>query len=603
MSPPGSRPGETLRSLRLMVALAFSADPLRAGLVLVPVYSLARFGMEWTSREVVDGALRGDRSRLVAGLAVGALCALVYFVLLLTRFTMDMRLRERMGVMLDQRIIRGVVGLPTIDHHDDPSTADDLELLRTHRGMLLGGIGAVSNAVGTVADLVLVCVLLASVEPRALLLVAIGAPTTWLTRRVASIQQAALDRSAPAQREALHLFDLATATASGAELRVFGSGAEVLARHRAAWGEVEQIRRRADLRAAALLGSSGLLMTVGLVVVMVLIAGRATEGTVSPGDLVLTFGVLGQLTWQLRSLSATGGHLVQITSTARRLLRIEDLARTTGQQRSAQVVGDGAPPEALVHGIDLVGVSYLHPGSEVAAVEAVDLHLPAGSTVAIVGDNGAGKSTIAALLTGVRAPSTGRIVVDGVDLAAIDSDRWRERVSAAFQDHSRFELVAHETIGLGELSTLGDRDRAAESLEAAAGGDVSRALRDGLDTPLGTSLGGADLSGGQWQKLALARGLHRRDPLLLVLDEPTSALDPEAEHRLFETYLAAAHRRAESSGAITVVVSHRFSTVRRADLIVVVDRGRVIEHGTHEELRAAGGLYAEMYELQAGAYR
>jgi ATP-binding cassette subfamily B protein len=223
--------------------------------------------------------------------------------------------------------------------------------------------------------------------------------------------------------------------------------------------------------------------------------------------------------------------------------------------------------------------------------------------VAVVGENGAGKSTLVKLLCRFYEPTAGTIELDGVDLRGLPADRWRERIAAGFQDFSRFELLARETVGVGDLPRLADEAAVAAALDRAGAADVTPRLPRGLATPLGLSQpDGVELSGGQWQKLALGRAMMRETPLLLVLDEPTAALDAEAEHRLFERYAAGAHRLARRTGAVTVLVSHRFSTVRMADLILVMSGSRIAESGSHAELMAADGLYAELYRLQADQY-
>jgi ATP-binding cassette subfamily B protein len=208
------------------------------------------------------------------------------------------------------------------------------------------------------------------------------------------------------------------------------------------------------------------------------------------------------------------------------------------------------------------------------------------------------------LLAGLCVPTDGRITVEGIDLATIDAVAWRERVSAGFQDHARFEFTVQRTVGLGRLPDLDSAPAVRAALDRAGATDVLRALPADLDTQLGpTWSDGVDLSGGQWQKLAIGRAMMRPDPLLLLLDEPTAAIDAESEHQLFARWTRAARDVRRRSGAITVLVSHRFSTVRMADLIVVLSDGGVAELGSHDELIAAGGLYAELFELQARAYR
>jgi ATP-binding cassette, subfamily B, bacterial len=260
-------------------------------------------------------------------------------------------------------------------------------------------------------------------------------------------------------------------------------------------------------------------------------------------------------------------------------------------------------PAALTEGIRLDDVGFTYPGTDRPVLGHVDLLLPAGSVVAVVGENGAGKSTLVKLLCRFHEVSSGRVLVDGVDLRSIDPDAWRSRIAAGFQDFVRFELTARETVGVGDLPRLSSVDAVSEALERART-DIAGRLPDGLDTQLGTSYAdGVDLSRGQWQQLALGRAMMRDLPLLLVLDEPTSAMDAEAEHRLFARYAESAARVGRLSGAVTVFVSHRFSTVRMADVIVVVSGGMVTEVGDHDTLMARRGLYAELYDVQASAYR
>jgi ATP-binding cassette subfamily B protein len=282
---------------------------------------------------------------------------------------------------------------------------------------------------------------------------------------------------------------------------------------------------------------------------------------------------------------------------SRRLAWLEDFAASIDE------AADADPPDRLERGIELDGVSFTYPGTGRAVLADVSVRLPAGSVVAIVGENGAGKTTLVKLLARMYAPTAGRILVDGVDLARVPSDRWRRRLAGAFQDFFRLELTALSSVGVGDVPRVDDRSAVGTATDRAGAVDVIDRLDHGLDTQLGPSWeGGVDVSHGQWQKLALARGYMRDEPLLLVLDEPTSALDAETEHGLFERYASAA-RLATANGRITLLVSHRFSTVRMADLILVLDGSRLVEVGSHDELVAAGGQYAELYRIQADSYR
>jgi ATP-binding cassette subfamily B protein len=228
-------------------------------------------------------------------------------------------------------------------------------------------------------------------------------------------------------------------------------------------------------------------------------------------------------------------------------------------------------------------------------LKGIDLKLPAGSTVALVGENGAGKTTLVKLLARLYDPTTGRILIDGTDLREIEPHSWRQRISAGFQDFVKYELAAREVVGIGEVQRMTEEHAIEAALVRGDAQPVVAALPNGLDTQLGKKFsGGVDISGGQWQRLALARAFMRDRPLLLLLDEPTAALDPEAEHTLFERFAEASRVAARQTGGITVLVSHRFSTVRMADLIVVLVDGQIAESGTHDELVARGGRYAEL---------
>ncbi len=248
-------------------------------------------------------------------------------------------------------------------------------------------------------------------------------------------------------------------------------------------------------------------------------------------------------------------------------------------------------------------MSFGYPAGDGIALTDVSLHLPAGQVVALIGENGAGKSTLVKLLCRLYEPTTGSISLDGVDLQRFEVTDWRDRVSAGFQDYCHYEVLVREAVGVGDIGRVDDDEAVHAGLARAGAADMVDALPAGLNTQLGTSWDeGVDLSGGQWQKLALGRAFMSERPLLLVLDEPTAALDADAEHALFERFADSA-RSGAARGQITVFVSHRFSTVRMADLIVVLDAGRVVESGTHHELMTRNGLYAELYALGRRAYR
>jgi ATP-binding cassette subfamily B protein len=282
---------------------------------------------------------------------------------------------------------------------------------------------------------------------------------------------------------------------------------------------------------------------------------------------------------------------------SRRLAWLEDYAASRIGSADVPV------PSVLRRGIDLDRVSFAYPGTSRLVLKDISLSLPAGAVVALVGENGAGKTTLVKLLARMYEPTSGTIHVDDLPLSRMPPDEWRSHVAGAFQDFFRFEFRAAHTVGLGDVARMDDEPAVMAAVGRAGADDVVARLAWGLATQLGpTWPGGVEVSFGQWQKLALARGFMRERPLLLVLDEPTAALDAETEHALFERY-AAATRDDRVAGRITILVSHRFSTVRMADLIVVLDGARLVETGSHAELMARRGHYAALYTIQAAAYR
>jgi ATP-binding cassette subfamily B protein len=318
----------------------------------------------------------------------------------------------------------------------------------------------------------------------------------------------------------------------------------------------------------------------------------------SPGAVLLVLAAGARLSMYIGATVGEIGFLRGFwLDGSRRLAWLEDYAASL--QRDA----DQPAPESIKDGIAFEHVSFTYPGTKRLVLEDVNLRFEPGSVIAIVGENGAGKTTLVKLLCRLYQPSSGRILVDGVELARILPDEWRARLAGAFQDFFRFEFKALQSVGVGDLPRGEDVTAVAGAVGRAGADDVVKHLAHGLETQLGpTWPEGVEISFGQWQKLALARGLMRDRPLVLILDEPTAALDAETEHALFETFTAAARQRT-ADRCITILVSHRFSTVRMADFIVVLDGSHVRESGTHEELMAKGGQYAKLYGIQAAAYR
>jgi ATP-binding cassette, subfamily B, bacterial len=549
---------------------------------------------------IIDAALRHQRASLILGVAAVVVLFTLSWALAMFAGSAGAFLSNRVSLHLAARAAEQINAIGGVDHLERPSYLTELDLLQQNLRLLGNGPRQLLLVVQVLVRTVGIVVILAVIfPPLAVLPLCAIAPVAG-ERLSVRLRQRADERLAPDRRLADELFSLATSAGPAKELRVFGAAGPLRARHRALARQVNA----GTSRAAALGGAFGalgwLVFAAGFVTGIAVVAIRAAHGTATVGEVVLAVTLIQRAQLQVGQAAAAIGQLLTTARTARRLLWLEDYAAA---DRAAARARQAAAPATLRRGISLRQVSFGYPPDGAAVLDRIDLELPAGSAVALVGENGAGKTTLVKLLTGMYQPTEGQVLVDGVPLADIDLAAWRQRTAAAFQDFMRFELPAGETVGLGDLPRIDDAAALDQALDRADALAVVSALPDGLGTRLGRSFaGGQELSGGQWQRLALARGMMRDAPLLLILDEPTASLDAIAEAALFERYLVA-RDLARQAGAITLLVSHRFSTVRMADLIVVLDHGRVVASGDHAALVRAGGLYAELFEMQARSYR
>jgi ATP-binding cassette subfamily B protein len=550
---------------------------------------------------LADG-VTGHDSRLAIGAAVGlGVSAPATWFLRVISGRVQRYFRERLTIALEAHVARLQASVASIEHHERPEYLNRLAMLRDQVFVLDHIYMSVFSTCGWILRLGVTVALLMSIHPALGLLAAFAIPTVFTAAWRPGVERAAQERAAPANRLARHLFATATTAPPGKEVRVTGIGDRLVAMRRAAWergyGPVAAARRES----AAWHTLAWAVFGVGFVGA-VAFAARVIRA--SPGDVLLVLAAGSRLSAYIGATVGEIGFLRGIwLEGSRRLAWLEDYAAAQDEH------ADAAVPERLADGIRFERVSFAYPGTDRLVLEDVCLHLEPGSVVAVVGENGAGKTTLVKLLCRMYRPTSGRILVDGVDLARMTAEAWRSRLAGAFQDFYRFEFRARQTVGVGDVPRLDDEPAVVAAVGRAGADDVVARLRAGLETQLGpTWPEGVEVSFGQWQKLALARGFMRDRPLLLVLDEPTAALDAETEHALFERYAAAARARSNGApggadGRITILVSHRFSTVRMADQIVVLDGAHMVEAGSHEELMAGGGPYAELYGIQASAYR
>jgi len=583
------------RSLRL----GYRAEPLllvvAGGTTLAAAIPDALFAL--SLKLLAASIIERNAGRIVAAALGLGLLATGGWLLKTLSERLNRRFADRSTIVIESHVAHLQASVATVEHHERPDYLDRLSVLRDQVFTLNHIYSALFTTAGAILRLILTLALLMSVHPVLVLLGVVAVPTVWVSGWRSGIERVVEERGAQYFRRARHLFLLGTTAPPGKEIRIGRVQDRLVAGRREAWDRrfrpMVQARWASAVWQSATWALFGGAYVSGIIYVASVLRRPA-------GDVLLVLAAGSRLSAYVGQTVQEAGFLRGFwLDASQRLAWLEDFAAA----RAVAEVEEA--PATIRDGIRFEGVSFRYPATDRDVLEDVNLFLPAGLVVAVVGENGAGKSTLVKLLCRFYEPTSGRITVDGTDLSTIRPDSWRRRLAGAFQDFFRFEYPAQRTVGLGDLPHLDDRQRAEIAVDRAGADDVIGRLPAGYDTQLGaTWRDGAELSFGQWQKLALARGFMRDKPLLLVLDEPTAALDAETEHALFERYSSVA--RAADGGApgrITVLVSHRFSTVRMADLIVVLDGARVVEVGDHETLLARGGQYAELYAIQSSSYR
>ena len=527
---------------------------------------------------------------LIAALALGGSATATWFLRTVST-RVQRRFRDKVTIALESHIARLQASIATVAHQERADYLDRLSVLRNQVFVLDHMYMSLFATCGWILRLALTIALLASVSPWLVLLAVFAIPTIVTSSWRPAVERQVQERVASHERLARHLYQTVTTAAPAKEVRVLGIGRRLADMRREQFELTYAPVAATRWVTAAWHAGAWAVFGAAYVAAVALVIDRSVAGVL----LVLAAG--GRLSAYVGGAVGEIGFLRGVwLDGSKRLVWLERYA--------AAVVADAdqPAPDHINDGIRFEHVSFRYPGSDRVVLDDVSVHLPAGSVIAIVGENGAGKSTLVKLLCKMYDATEGEIYVDDVLLRRIEPDAWRACVAGAFQDFFRFEFRARRTVGVGDLPRSEDEQAVADAVSRAGADDVVQHLVAGLDTQLGpTWPEGVDVSFGQWQKLALARGFMRQNPLVLVLDEPTAALDAETEHALFERY-ATAMRGDGNSGRITILVSHRFSTVRMADLIVVLDGARVVEVGSHEQLMAAHGTYAELYGIQASSY-
>jgi ATP-binding cassette subfamily B protein len=549
------------------------------------------------ARFYIDGLGDRDADKLVSATVIFTIGAALTWVVTVLDASIASGLVTRVEPTAIARIGSAVSQPTGIAHLEAPDLVASVHMLRDDRYQLIQAPRALVLALRLVARSVGILMLLVVVDPW-LALVTVPAVAPFLADRAAQQRRTAVQADrAPSILRANETFRLATAGETAAEVRVAGLYPDLRDAHQAASKRLVDAETRTALRELGLTTLGWLAFLGGLMIGITAIVGGVASGRHALGDVVMV--VL---------LMQTTGTLV--TEGVPTLSALGDAVRVVGRLREFEdrvgdlPAGDRVPPARLATGISLDNVSFRYPNAASDTLRDISVDLPAGATVAIVGANGAGKSSLVKILAGLYRPSSGEVRVDGQALESLRLTEWRGVVTAAFQDYVKYAFTLRQNVGLGDLRGIDDDALVAAALAKVEGVTLIEDLADGLDTKLATDgAWGASLSGGQWQRVAVARALMPSSALLVLLDEPTAALDARTEHQLFATYARAGHDFGERTGAITVLVTHRFSSVRDADIILVLAEGELVEVGSHEDLLAAGGTYAELFQLQVKGYQ
>jgi ATP-binding cassette subfamily B protein len=587
-------------NIGVLVQLAWTAAPRLAGasLLLQLLGAATLLLCSYQVKIVVAAAATGPAvTAALMGVGLASLGGAAWAIGLCSARLLP-RISDAVSGQIDEELIRRTASIRRLEHAEGAVLADKVHLIRGSSQQLAQGVHALVLSLRSVMMLGGTFGILVALDPRLGWLPLFSVPRILAGQRAHRIWGTAQQELAEPRRLREEIFRHATSPAAWKEVRILGLGDELAHRFAAITANSRVVNGRANLAVVFWSSLGDVAFVAGCIFSVAVLAIGAANGTVSLADVALGITLISGLILQTSSA-------MQFAQQLQMSLRVAEQYASLADALAIEHSPPGpfaATPGRLTTGLRMENVSFCYPGQGDPVLADLSFTLPAGAVVALVGENGSGKSTLVNLLCALYRPTSGRILVDGVDLADIGSDVWLRRVCGAFQDYLRLEVTLGESVGVGDLAHLGDHARAISALNRAGGGDLLQLGSGGPNMLLGRVWGGVDLSGGQWQKVALGRSIVRDAPLLSVFDEPGAALDAASEYLMFER-VAAEARSPRAAGGTTLLVSHRFSTVRMADVIAVMERGRIVEVGDHRSLMAAGEKYAALFEQQAKAYR
>jgi len=501
-------------------------------------------------------------------------------------------LGDRFANHVSLRLMRHA-GRLDLAHFEDPIFNDKLERARRQTTSRLGMLTQLAGLAQSGITLVSVSLAVATFSAWLLvLLLAALLPVFWGETRFAMLAYSLLYRWTPERRELDYLRMLGASLSNAKEIKIFGLSDFLLERSQSLFLRYYNENRSLAIRKAITGFLLNLLPTAGYYAAYAYILARTVQGHLSVGDLTFLAGAF------LRSRSSMESVFGGLSNVSEQALYIQDLFDFFSTESNLENRPNPIPaPRPIRQGFEFKNVSFSYPGRPQPVLNDVSFHLETGQKIALIGENGAGKTTIVKLLARLYDPTTGQILLDGIDLRDYSPAEIRREIGVIFQDYVRFDMLARENIGLGNVEFLSNNPRIRDAAAKSLANTVIDSLPLQYDQMLGRRFsGGSDLSAGQWQKIALGRA-YMRDAQLIILDEPTASLDARAEFEVFERFADL------TRGKMAVLISHRFSTVRMADRILVLEQGRISEQGSHAELLTLNRRYAELFHLQAAGYR
>ncbi len=567
----------------------FAATSLACRLLLafLPVALL------YVSKLLVDEVISGNATGLVwRYLAIEV--ALVLSTDLLGRLMglCDSLLADLFTNQITLRLMRHAASLDLVTF-EDPTFQDKLDRARRQTTDRLSMLFLVASLLQQVLSLVAMSASVIAFSPLffACLVVSL-IPVFWSESRFAAMAYSLLYRWTPERRQIDYLRLLGASHTTAKEVKLFGLSGYLIDRADALFQRFYAENRKLAIRRASVNYLWGLLPNGAYYASFVYILQQAIAKTITVGDLIFLTRAFSN------SRSLLSSIFQNISRVAEQALYVRDLFDFFETKPALPVAVNPLPvPNPIREGFRFEDVHFAYPGAAKPVLNGISFHLAPGQKIALLGENGAGKTTLVKLLCRLYDPNSGRITLDGQDLRDYDPESLRREIGVIFQDFLKYDATAGDNIGFGAIQSFSDPARIDQASEKSYADSVISNLPDGYATMLGRRFeGGVELSQGQWQKIALARA-YMRDAQLLILDEPTASLDARAEYEVFERFANL------TAGKSAVLISHRFSTVRMADLILVLEHGKILEQGNHEELLAKGTRYAELFELQAAGYR